>query len=184
MDFNWATFLTSSLPVLSLPGSDKVTTSIMTAKCIADSPGGRGRRYFPSSWVGVHGADWTYQPLPLNIPFWSKTHPEGSNSASGSALVACAPVTQRRRVQSSLRVERLAEIYFSPFNIGDCVSLVAHMATYMGCQAGQVVSLLGLSTVVQSLWASDHCHQDKSSGLMVPTWQQGFSPGVPVSSSN
>ena len=97
-------------------------------------------------------------------------------------MVACVPAMQRPRVQSPLRAERLVEIYFSPFNIGDCVSLVAHMTMYMGCQVGQVVSLLGLSTVVRPLWASDHCQQDTSVGLMVPTWQQGFSPGTPVSS--
>ena len=57
---------------------------------------------------------------------------------------------------------------------------MAHMTTYMGCQVGHVVSLLGLGTVVQPLWASDPCHQDMSVGLMVTTWQWGFSPGTLV----
>ena len=48
-------------------------------------------------------------------------------------VVARAPVTQRPEVQFPLRTERLVEIYFSPFNTGDCVSLVARMTTYMGC---------------------------------------------------
>ena len=63
--------------------------------------------------------------------------------------MACAPVTGPPRVQSPSRVERLVEIYFSLFNIGDCVSLVAHMTTCMGCHVGQVDSLLGLGTVVK-----------------------------------
>ena len=44
-------------------------------------------------------------------------------------VVACAPVTRRPRVQSPVRADRHVEIYFSPFNIGDCVSLVARMTT-------------------------------------------------------
>ena len=35
------------------------------------------------------------------------------------------------RVQSPPGAERLVEIYLSPFNTGDCVSLVARMITYI-----------------------------------------------------
>ena len=105
-------------------------------------------------------------------------------SSLAQQAVACAAVTRRPRVQSPSCAERLVDIYFSPFNIANCVSVVARMTTYMGSQVGQVFSLLGLGTVVQPLWPSDHCHQDMSVGLMVPTWQRGFSPGTPLSSSN
>ena len=72
---------------------------------------------------------------------------ECSNSASDS--VCACPAAGPGSVPS--RAERLVEIYFSPFNSADCVSLMARLTTYMGCQVGQVANLLGLATVVQPL---------------------------------
>ena len=72
---------------------------------------------------------------------------EGSNSGSGSVC------TCRAATPGSIPVARgeACGHYFLPFNIGDCVCLVARMTTYMGCQAAQVVSLLGLGTGTATL---------------------------------
>ena len=50
---------------------------------------------------------------------------------------------------------------------------------WTGCQAGQVVGLLSLSTMVVTLscWPLP---SGVSVELMVPAWQRGFSPGTPV----
>ena len=84
----------------------------------------------------------------FQLPFCtvlSRLSREGSDSGSVCACHAAAlgsiPVA---------RGEACRDLFLA-FNIGDCVSLVARMTTYMGCQVGQVVSLLGLGTVVQSL---------------------------------
>ena len=74
---------------------------------------------------------------------------KGSNSASGSVCachtaapgsipVACGEA--RGDLPLTLQHWRLCRL-----------SLVARMTAYMGCQVGQVVSLLGLGTVVQPL---------------------------------
>ena len=62
----------------------------------------------------------------------------------------------------------------------DCEACPTH---WTGCQVGQVVSLLGLGTMVATLtcWLLP---SGMSAGLMVPTWPEGFSLGTPVSSPN
>ena len=54
---------------------------------------------------------------------------------------------------------------------------------WTGCQVGQVVRLLGLGSMVAtvSCWPLP---SGMSFGLMVLTWQRGFSPGTQVSSPN
>ena len=62
--------------------------------------------------------------------------------------------------------------------VQDCEACPTH---WTSCQVGQVVSLLGLGTVVATL----SCWPPPSGmliGLMVPTWQRGFYLGTPVSS--
>ena len=75
-----------------------------------------------------------------NVQFFMKC-----NSASGSVCACHAVVPGSIPV---VRGEACGDLFLA-LHIEDCVSLVARMATYMGCQGSQVVSLLDLGTVVQ-----------------------------------